>query len=68
MRLHTRGPSYTVQNNEDLTATVHNPAMVRTVQDWRSLRNSLQGRVAHHGVDEGDVEIDSGVQMYIVSQ
>ena len=30
-RLHTRGPSYTGANNEDLGAMTHNPAMVRTV-------------------------------------
>lgn len=42
--------------------------MVRTVQDWRSLGNSLDtriggidGRVAYRGREEDGVEIDSGV-------
>ena len=42
MKMKTRLPSRAANRIEDLVITPHNPAMVRTVQDWRSMGNSFR--------------------------
>jgi len=73
MRLHTRGISTAAQNNNDLvtipTQKQNQTRMNKTYQNWRTMRNSLHNGMATHQAHEveGDVEIESGAQKYIVS-